>query len=97
MNFLAYFQTLNEIFSNKNLTAENMAQVSLQQIKAIKVGKTAPFVMGQGEALRTQARLSWCSRYGSLPKGVRGYKTKYDKTEGVLMVTALPLTEDEQV
>lgn len=72
-----------------------MAQVSLQKIKDIKAGQTAPFVMSQTEALRTQARLSWCSRYGSLPKGVRGYKTKYDKTEGVLMVTALPLTEDE--
>ncbi len=84
-------------FSNKNLTVENMAQVALDQIKAIKAGHTAPFVMEQGEALRTQARLSWCSRYGSLPKGVRGYKTKYDKNEGVLMVTALPLTDDEKV
>lgn len=74
-----------------------MAQVSLQKIKDIKAGHTAPFVMEQGEALRTQARLSWCSRYGSLPKGVRGYKTKYDKDEHVLMVTALPLTDDEQV
>lgn len=73
-----------------------MAQVSLQQIRGIKAGHTAPFVMGQGEALRTQARLSWCKRYGNLPKGVSGYKTAYDKKEGVLMVTALPMTEDEQ-
>lgn len=67
-----------------------MALISLQEIKSIKVGTTAPFVMGQGEALRTQARLSWCNRYGSLPKGVRRYKTKYDKGQGVLMITALP-------
>lgn len=71
-----------------------MAQISLQQIKGIKAGQTAPFVVEQGEALRTQARLSWCQRYGSLPKGVRGYKTKYSKEQGVLMVTALPVERD---
>lgn len=74
-----------------------MAQVSLEQIKAIKAGHTAPFVMSQGEALRTQARISWCKRYGNLPKGVRGYKTVYNKAEGVLMITALPVTEDGNV
>ena len=73
-----------------------MAQVSLEQIRGIKAGHTAPFVMEQGEALRTQARLSWLRRYGSLPKGVRGYKSSYSKTEGVLMVTALPVAVDEQ-
>lgn len=68
-----------------------MAQVGLETIFGIKAGHTAPFVMEQREALRTQARLSWCKRYGALPKGVRGYKTRYDKSEQVLMVTALPL------
>lgn len=72
-----------------------MAQVSLEQIKGIKAGHTVPFVMEQKEAMRTQARLSWAGRYGSLPKGVQGYKSKYDKAEGVLMITALPVTSDE--
>lgn len=67
-----------------------MAQVSIQDIQSIKPGKTAPFVMSQPEALRTQARLSWCKRYGSLPHGVSGYKSSYDKEQGVLMITAMP-------
>lgn len=68
-----------------------MAQISFQDIQSIKPGKTAPFVMEQAEALRTQARLSWCKRYGSLPKGVAYYKSTYDKGQKVLMITAVPL------
>jgi len=66
-----------------------MAQVSFQEIQSIKAGKTVPFVVDQPEALRIQARLSWCKRYGSLPKGVSGFKSSYDKEQGVLMVTAI--------
>lgn len=68
-----------------------MAQVAIQDIRSIKAGKTAPFVMEQNEALRTQARLSWCKRYGSLPKGVAGYKSTYNKEQKVLLITAVPL------
>lgn len=87
MNFLTNFQTLKENFSNK----QEMGHISFQDIQSIKPGKTAPFVMEQSEALRTQARLSWCKRYGSLPNGVAGYKSVYDKAQGVLLITAVPV------
>lgn len=66
-----------------------MAQISKQEIMNIKAGKTAPFVVDQREALRTQARLSWANRYGSMPDGVVRYKSMYDKEQGVLLITAV--------
>ena len=86
-NFFANIQTLKVKFSNKR----EMGHISFQDIQSIKPGKTAPFVMEQAEALRTQARLSWCKRYGSLPKGVAYYKSSYDKRQKVLMITAVPV------
>jgi len=68
-----------------------MAQVSFQDIQSIKAGKTVPFVVDQPEALRIQARLSWCKRYGSLPKGVSGFRSSYDREKGILMITAVPV------
>lgn len=72
-----------------------MAQVSFQDIQSIKVGKTVPFVMEHREALRTQARLSWCNRTNSLPKGCSRFKSVYDKEQRVLMITAVPVAETE--
>lgn len=68
-----------------------MAQVSIQDIQSIKPGKTKPFVVESGRGVkRIQARTSFYKSVGALPKGVVGYKTRYDKEQGVLMVTAIP-------
>jgi hypothetical protein len=63
--------------------------VSKEDIQMIKPGHTVAYVMGQREAIRTQARLSWYTRYGSLPVGVVRFKSSYDKEQGVLLITAI--------
>lgn len=74
-----------------------MAQISETQIKNIRPGETKPFVVDRKEVIRIQARLSWYKRYGSLPDGVAGYKSRYDTEQGVLMVTAMTEAHDGQV
>ena len=75
-----------------------MAQISETQIKSIRPGETRPFVVESGrDVKRIQARTSFYKSVGSLPKGVVAYKTRYDKEQGVLMVTAMAEARDEQV